>query len=483
MLSFTRRDGGVPGVAGSTRPVLPEEALFGRLRRNLSLLYAAVLATMLLGVGLALYLTLRQQLFAPVAERAVGRSQFFAASWGEGRPGPCQGGPGGPGGAGGQGGAGAPPRPPTEGDIWLVCFDAAGAVFRANADPPPPGVPALPVAEPIRAPSLVEAALRDGSTWDIVDGGPGYGVVLRGAAAARNAAGQPLGVVLTTQSLTDHLHTLDLVRNLLLGLGVLVVALASAGGWLLAKRALAPARLAFARQQAFISDASHEFRTPLTLMRANAELLLRRRDRMAPEDAEVLEEVVSETEHMSRLADDLLTLARLDAGKLQLEREIVDLDDVAEGLVKRVSALADERKITLRQAESSNGSAGAATGRPLVFADPQYTQEAGLILVENAVKYTPAGGSVTVRTEAHNGHASLLVEDTGVGIPKEHLARLGERFFRADASRNRGTGGTGLGLAIAFRIARAHGGAVELHSAPGKGTRAALRLPAAALPT
>jgi signal transduction histidine kinase len=289
-----------------------------------------------------------------------------------------------------------------------------------------------------------------------------------------------VGIVVSTQPLDEQLQTLELVSHLLLGLGGLVVALASAGGWLLAKRALAPARLAFARQQAFISDASHELRTPLTLMRATAELLLRHRDRMAPDDAEVLEEVVSETEHMSRLAEDLLTLARLDAGKLQLEREIVDLEDVALGLTRRVSALADERKITLRQVVPSNG---AAAVRPLVFADPQYTQEAGLILVENAVKYTPAGGSVTVRTEAHDGLVSLVVEDTGVGIPKEHLARLGERFFRADASRSRHTGGSGLGLAIAFRIARAHGGAVEVQSAPGKGTRAALRLPAAALPS
>ena len=445
---------------------------------------------MLLAVGLGLYFTLRQQLIEPVAEKAVGRSQFFATGWADGRPGPCTQGPGGAGGPGGPGGpglpGGAPPRPPSEGDIWVVCYDPAGTVLRANADPPPVGVTPVPVAEAIRAPSLVPRAVRDGSAWDIVDGGPGYGVVVRGAAVAQNASGQPVGIVLMTYSLEDQLRTLDLVRNLLLGLGVLVVGLASAGGWLLAKRALAPARLAFARQQAFISDASHEFRTPLTLMRANAELLLRHRDRMAPEDAEVLDEVVSETEHMSRLADDLLTLARLDAGKLQLEREIVDLDDVAVGLTRRVSALADARKITLRQAESSNGTNGTNGSpivRPLVFADPQYTQEAGLILVENAVKYTPAGGSVTVRTEALNGHASLIVEDTGVGIPKEHLARLGERFFRADASRSRETGGTGLGLAIAFRIARAHGGAVEMQSAPGKGTRAALRLPAAALPS
>ncbi|HET7767360.1 MAG TPA: hypothetical protein VFN74_01220, partial [Chloroflexota bacterium] len=192
VLSFTRRaSGGVPGVAGSTRPVLPEEALFGRLRRNLSLLYAAVLTGMLLLVGLTLYLTLRQQLLEPVSERAVGRAQFFAGAWGEGRPGPCTQGPG-PGGAGAAGGA--PPRPPSDGQIWVVCYDPAGAILRANSDPPPVGVPPVPVAEAIRAPSLVPRVVREGSAWDIVDGGPGYGVVMRGAAIAQNAAGQPVGV-------------------------------------------------------------------------------------------------------------------------------------------------------------------------------------------------------------------------------------------------------------------------------------------------
>jgi signal transduction histidine kinase len=453
-------------VSGATVRAKPEEVLFGRLRRNLALMYAVVLAAMLAAMAVALYLALRRELLLPVAERTLGRAQFQAAAWAEGRQGPCS--------PPGAAGPGTPPaRPPDEGRMWAVCYDAAGTVFRANAEPPTPGAP-VTVADTIRVPTLVERTLRDGVAGDLVDAGPGFGVVTRQAAVARSAAGQTLGVVLIAQPVTEQLETLALVRNLLLGLGALVVMLATGGGWLLAKRALGPARLAFARQQAFISDASHEFRTPLTLMRANAELLLRHRDRMPEEDAEVLDEIVSETEHMSRLANDLLTLARLDAGKLELEREIVDLSDVARDLVRRVGALAEERSITLREAEDGGA-------RPLVFADAQYTHEAGLILVENAVKYTPAGGTVTVRTEVHGAQAALVVEDTGVGIPKEHVHRRGERFFRADASRNRATGGTGLGLAIAFRIARAHGGAIELESEPRKGTRAALRLPAATL--
>src|ERR671911_2010777 len=111
------RSADASGVAGVASVGRPEEQLFGRLRRNLTLMYAAVLAAMLVAMALALYVALRGQLLEPVAARAVGRSQFFAAAWGAGRQGPCSQTPG-----GGQGGQ-PPPRPPTEAEIWLVCFD------------------------------------------------------------------------------------------------------------------------------------------------------------------------------------------------------------------------------------------------------------------------------------------------------------------------------------------------------------------------
>ena len=461
----------------------PEAALFARLRLDLTLMYSAALAALLVLVGVALYVSLRGQLLEPVAQRAIGRALFHAEPWALGAPGICANAargqtPGGGPGGGGAGGTGGPaPRPATEDPYWLACFDPSGALLVATPDPPVLNQTTV-VPEAVGEATLVARALRDGRAWDVVDAGPGTGMLMRGATAVRSAAGQTLGVTQISQPVARELSALWLVRNLLLGVGGLGVALASGGGWLMASRALAPARQAFARQQAFVSDASHELRTPLTLMRANAELLLRHRERLDREDVEVVDEIVSETEHMSRLANDLLTLARLDAGKLELEREIVDLSAVARALVRRVTALAEERRITLQE-DVAVAEDAAGNTRPLVFADPQYTEEAGLILVENAVKYTPAGGTVMVRTQRRNGKAALVVEDTGVGIPKEHLVRVGERFFRADASRSRETGGTGLGLAIAFRIARAHGGAISMESAPGTGTRATLSLPAA----
>jgi signal transduction histidine kinase len=113
---------------------------------------------------------------------------------------------------------------------------------------------------------------------------------------------------------------------------------------------------------------------------------------------------------------------------------------------------------------------------PRLVGDREGLEQAALILVENAIKYTPSGGTITLHTTATDGHANLIVEDTGVGIPPEHLQHLGERFYRVDPARSRDAGGAGLGLAIAFRIAAAHGGKLQITSAPGRGTRATLTL-------
>ena len=329
--------------------------------------------------------------------------------------------------------------------------------------------------------TLIARALKRGPQTDIIADVPDQGSMLRLAQPVRDPrSGELLGVVLLAIPIDDRLEMLAQVRNALFLLGGAAVLLAAAGGWLLGNRALAPARVAFARQQAFIADASHELRTPMALLRANAEVLLRHRDRLPPDDAELLDDIVGETDHMDRLATSLLTLARLDAGKLQLEQEIVDLGRIGESLARRVAPLAAAKRVVVRE---------DCRDAALVVGDGEYIEQAALVLVENAVKYTPAGGTVTLRTTGvagapgqrggGAGYAGLEVEDTGVGIPAEHLRHLGERFYRADKSRNRQTGGAGIGLAIAFRIAAAHGGTIQLASEANQGMRATLVLPAA----
>jgi signal transduction histidine kinase len=245
---------------------------------------------------------------------------------------------------------------------------------------------------------------------------------------------------------------------------------AGLGGLFLADRALVPARLAWTNQQRFIGDAAHELRTPLTLLRADAEVLLRSRERLASEDAELLEDIVTESNHMSTLATNMLTLARLDNHSSHRELEVVNLTDVALAGVKRVQALADQSEIALQVDPNDT---------VLVIGDPTLLEQAVLVLLDNAIKYNRHGGRVTAGTAVKDTYALLEVSDTGIGIAAEHLPHLGERFYRVDKARSREAGGTGLGLSIARSIALAHGGTLTLKSIPDQGTTVTVKLPLA----
>ncbi len=449
------------------RPAEPGAAFLRGLRRGLTLWYSTVLVATLGVSGLVLYLGLQDQLMRPVREQLGASADFSAHRWQEspaeacvpptfGRTGLTRTSPGTP---------PPPPRLPGRPAMYIACIDPAGRVLGSLSIP---GGETDPLPRAFLDRPLLAQALAKGRVSDVVDSGEEAGPILRVAVAVSDPkAGGTLGVVQVGRSIAQQTSALRLLRDLLLALGALAVLIATIGGLLLARRALAPAHLALARQQAFIADASHELRTPLTLIRANAEVLLRQRSRLDPDDAALVGDIVAETEHMDRLTTDLLTLARLDAGALQLEREPVDLSEVAADAARRLASLARERGIALQEEYA----AGAC-----LLGDRKILEQAALILLENAVKYTPSGGTITLRTAADDGQVSLVVEDTGIGIAPEHLPRLGDRFYRVDAARSRDAGGAGLGLAIAFGIAAAHGGTVRVESAPGQGTRVTLRL-------
>ncbi len=283
-----------------------------------------------------------------------------------------------------------------------------------------------------------------------------------------------LGVVMVGMPIQGQLDALHDLLYALLIVGTLTLLGAAVSGFLLAQRAMAPARLAIERQQEFIADASHELRTPLTLLRADAEVLLRGRKRLPPDDAELLEDIVDETAHMSDLTTNLLTLARLDAGSMAVEHDLIDLGDVASQTIRRAQALASERDIRLTNLTQP-------TSEPaLVVGDRALLERAALILVDNAIKYTQAGGAVTVRVARAGSQATLTVSDNGPGVAPEHLKRLSERFYRVDKARSREMGGAGLGLAIARGIVETHKGTLTFASEVGKGLMATLTLPAAA---
>jgi signal transduction histidine kinase len=176
---------------------------------------------------------------------------------------------------------------------------------------------------------------------------------------------------------------------------------------------------------------------------------------------------------MERLTRDLLTLARTDRGELQLSLGRVDLGELARGLARRVSVLAQDRRIAVEV------QVDVESEPPVVEGDPDRLQQLGLILLDNALKHTPPGGQVQLVVRRQGDNGLLQVDDSGEGIPPEHLARVFDRFHRVDRSRARSTGGAGLGLAIAHSLVAAHGGRIAVANRPGGGTRVSILLPLA----
>ena len=252
----------------------------------------------------------------------------------------------------------------------------------------------------------------------------------------------------------------------LLGLGAAAALAVGAASWWLAGRSLAPAHAAWDKQQAFVANASHELRTPLTLVRATAEVAQRG---LPPSDArhELMSDILSECDHMSGLVDDLLLLSRLDSHALKLQRTPLPAAELLADMQRQVGRLAGEHQVRL----SVSAAAGTLLG------DPARLHQVLLILLDNALRHTPAGGQVTLAAAPSGRAVEITVADTGAGIAPEHLPHVFDRFYRADPAR--GGEGTGLGLAIARSLVTAQGGHIRIASQPGVGTTVSVRLPAA----
>ena len=221
---------------------------------------------------------------------------------------------------------------------------------------------------------------------------------------------------------------------------------------------------AYATQQRFVADASHELRAPLTLIQANLELA--RRPGIDPAaQATAVTEAHAEAARLARLVADLLALARADAG-MPIHRKPVELDRLLMDVLGETRRAVGGHRLAVDQLEPTT-----------VSGDPDRLRQLLVNLLDNAVKYTPAGGRIGLRLARDGATAVLAVSDTGAGIPPEHLPHVFERFYRADAGRSRDPGGTGLGLPIARWIAEQHAGSIELTSHPGEGTTAVVRLP------
>jgi heavy metal sensor kinase len=326
--------------------------------------------------------------------------------------------------------------------------------------------------------------------------------------ALRRTGPQARTVLVVAAPLADVDASVERLRLLLLVAGPFALALAGGGGWLLTRAALRPVdrmteqagsigadrlghrvsvpdaadeltRLArtlngmleriehgVVEQRRFVADASHELRTPLAVMRAELEVALRTHG--LDGDREVLDSTAEEVARMSKIVDDLLTLAHRDDNQLELLLEPVDLGEVASRVAVQLRPLAEEAGVLLEV----EAPAGAA-----VVADQARLTQVVTNLVDNAVKYTGRGGSVQVRVWEEADGAGLAVTDTGLGMAPEHLPLVFDRFYRLDPARTRARGGSGLGLAICRELVEAHGGRIWAESVPGAGSTFTLSLP------
>lgn len=224
-----------------------------------------------------------------------------------------------------------------------------------------------------------------------------------------------------------------------------------------------------AAQDRFVADASHELRTPLTVLRGELEVALRR-DRSGPEYRETLENCREEIQRLSRLTENLLTLARADADAPLPARELVDAATVCRTVGEQFASSAAQRSISFEV---------DATREVMVEGEGLALERAVANLVDNALRYTPPGETVRLVAQAAGSEALIIVSDSGPGIAPEHLPRLFDRFYRVESFRSREQGGAGLGLAIVRSQVEAHGGTVAVRSELGQGSTFEIRLPLA----
>ena len=281
----------------------------------------------------------------------------------------------------------------------------------------------------------------------------------------------PLQTVYVGKDVTAMYNGMEKATWALAVLGGVALVFAAGIGYVLSGGAMKPVREAYEKQRQFAADASHELRTPLAVVLASADLLRSDPSITSPFLKQVIEDVRDEVKKMTKLVSDLLTVARTDGKANQMRLVRMDLVSAVQQTVRIMRPFAEKKDIVIDE---------ELPKRVEIHADEQKIRQLILILVDNAVKYTPEHGRISVCVQENRGSVKLSVSDTGIGIAPEHQERIFERFYRVDKARSRRMGGNGLGLAIAREIVEAHGGSIAVESEPGKGTTFHIRLKARA---
>jgi two-component system sensor histidine kinase CiaH len=342
-------------------------------------------------------------------------------------------------------------------DTFVLYLDAGGALL---ANPSGVKLPGVPVSEAIDAAGQTGRDLRTVEAGDV----PLRVMTLPIVSAA---SGTTVGYVQVGFVLTLHdRESRSLVAAVLLvmGVGLLGAALVTL---LVTRVALRPIERTIEAQHRFVADASHELRTPTAIIRSTAEVL-QREGHVGPDGLPLVTDVIAEADRLGGLVNDLLTIASSDAAPLTLERQPLDLSELARDATRRTEALAAERGVRL---------VVDAPGRVLVSGDRDRLVQLLILLLDNAFDHSPADGTVTVAVRQAGRAAEMSVTDEGPGIPVEERERIFAPFHRLPGPRGTRAGGSGLGLAIGRRLAAAHGGTITAGDAPGGGARFTVRLP------
>ena len=371
-----------------------------------------------------------------------------------------------------------------------------------------PQQPLHPAGKPPLSAEALKKAAKGLPTFETVENIGNYPVRLLTLPVMK--AGRVANLIqvgMSTENMYKTRRRFLLVMTAVLPLGLL---LAGGGGWLLARRALKPVdmmtqaaqrisgehlserleetgsgdeldRLAktlndmlgrlddtFHQMRQFSADASHELQTPLTILKGEIEVALRS-PRGPQEYQRVLESGLEEIDRISRLVEGLLLLARADAGVLRLDLRPVELQELLLEIYEQMKVVADNRSVNLQRASLEAVS---------IRGDREHLRRLLLNLVDNGIKYTPEGGSVTLSLQSAKEWATVRISDTGIGLSKDEQERIFTRFYRAVEARSQREGGAGLGLCIALSIAEAHGGKIQVESTPGQGSTFKVLLPA-----
>jgi len=274
------------------------------------------------------------------------------------------------------------------------------------------------------------------------------------------------GTVIAAKNLAVYDHFIQNLVQVLASVSLLLLIIATLVGHFAAKKALIPIKLAFDKQRQFVADASHELRTPISVIQASLDVIEKEdRPHLSSLSVQILDDSKDEIRRMARLVNNLLTLARADSGDIEILKEHFDLRPTAEYAIRSLKPIADKKNIALLL---------VVPDQLFMYADKDRLAQLLFLFLDNGIKYTPDGGqvslSINLAMQKKVNGVTIIVQDTGIGLAPTDYSRIFERFFRTDKARSREEGGFGLGLSIAAWIISAHGGTINVNSTPGSGT-------------